>query len=533
MHHPTRPTALSRRGMVSSPHYLASAAGQDILRQGGSAVDAAIAVNATLGVVFPHMTGIGGDAFWLIHSHGADRPIALNGSGRAVGSASRDSYRARNLDTIPHRGALAAVTVPGAVDSWCMAHARYGRLPLSALLAPAIEHARDGYPVGESQARFTAECVDVLRGCALASDQFMPGGRAPEAGELMRHPTLADTLEAIARFGRAGFYEGEVAAEIVRHLGTLGQQWTASDLANHRGDWAEPLSTRYRGVDCYQTPPNSQGFAHLIMLNILAHFDVAGLRDKPAEYVHLLVAATREAFAVRDRYLTDPVFHDIPLPRLLSKAFAGECAERIKQGLPNAYQARPAGGDTTATMVVDGQGNAVSLIQSIYHEWGAATMAGDTGVLLQNRGAFFSLDDAHVNRLEPGKRSFHTLMPGMAYRDGRPWLVYGTMGGEGQPQTSTALLTRMLDFGLDPQRAIDAPRWLYGRSWGTATDALRVESRFDAAIDTRLAAHGHEVCRVGDWDGVMGHAAAIRIDAATGVLHGAADPRGEGIALGW
>lgn len=524
---------MSLRGMVCSPHYLATAAGQDILRQGGSAVDAAIAVNATLGVVFPHMTGIGGDAFWLIHSNEASSPVALNGSGRAVGSATRASYRARGLDAIPHRGALAALTVPGAVDSWCMAHEQYGRLPLSALLEPAIEHARSGYPVGESQARFTAKCVETLSGCALASKQFMPEGRAPRPGELMRHAALADTLEAIARSGRSGFYEGEVAAEMLRHLGAVGQEWTAADLADHRGDWAEPLSTTYRGMDCYQAPPNSQGFAHLIMLNILEHFDLAGLYEKPAEYIDLVVAATREAFAVRDQYLTDPVFHPIPLSHLLSKAFAGECAARITQGLPNGYQAQAAGGDTTATMVVDGQGNAVSLIQSIYHEWGAATIAGDTGVLLQNRGAFFSLDEEHVNRLEPGKRSFHTLMPGMAYRDGRPWLVYGTMGGEGQPQTSTALLTRILDFGLDPQRAVDAPRWVYGRTWGAASEALRLESRFDATIDASLAERGHEVCRVGAWDSVMGHAAAIQINPTTGLLQGAADPRGEGIALGW
>ena len=524
---------MSLRGMVCSPHYLATAAGQAILREGGSAVDAAIAVNAVLGVVFPHMTGIGGDAFWLIHSNSASAPVALNGSGRAVGAATRDWYRERELEVIPHRGVLAALTVPGAVDSWCMAHERYGRLPLSVVLEPAIEHARHGYPVGESQARFTAECVDALNGCPVASAQFLPDGRAPHPGDVMRQSALADTLETIARHGRAGFYEGDVAAEIVRHLGAAGQAWTANDLADHRGDWAEPIATQYRGLDCYQTPPNSQGFAHLIMLNILEQFDVAALHDDPATYVDLVVAATREAFIVRDRYLTDPAFHDIPLPRLLSKDFARECAARIRDGQRNEYQAQSIGGDTTATTVVDGQGNAVSLIQSIYHEWGAATMAGDTGVLLQNRGALFSLADDHVNRLEPGKRSFHTLMPSMAYRAGRPWLVYGTMGGEGQPQTCTALLTRMLDFGLDPQRALDAPRWLYGRSWGTATDALRVEARFDESIDARLAARGHDVERVGAWESMMGHAVAIRIDPTTGVLHGAADPRSEGIALGW
>lgn len=533
MHHPTRPTALSLRGMVSSPHYLATAAGQQILREGGTAVDAAIAVNATLAVVFPHMTGIGGDAFWLIHSQGNPLPTALNGSGRAVASATRDAYRARDLDIIPQRGAMAALTVPGAVDSWCMAHEHHGRLPMSTLLAPAIEHARRGYPIGESQAHFTAQGAEALGQCTLASKQFMPDGRIPRAGELMRHPALADTLERIARSGRAGFYEGEVAAEIVRHLGEAGQAWQAADLAEHRGTWAEPVSTTYRDLTCYQTPPNSQGFAHLIVLNIVEQFDVAALAERSAEYIDLVVAATREAFAVRDRYLTDPAFHELPMAQLLSKKFARECAARIRQRDDNGYQAQAAGGDTTATMVVDAEGNAVSLIQSIYHEWGSATIAGETGVLLQNRGSFFSLDEEHVNRLEPGKRSFHTLMPGMAYRDGRPWLIYGTMGGEGQPQTSTALITRMLDFGLDPQRAIDAPRWLYGRTWGAATDALRLESRFAADVGGALASCGHAIERVADWDNAMGHAAAIEIDQITGVLKGAADARGEGIALGW
>ena len=529
----TRPITLSTRGMVASPHYLATAAGQHILREGGSAVDAAIAVNATLGVVYPHMTGMGGDAFWLIHAAGDKCPRALNGSGRAVAAATRDWYHERGFAAIPTRGAFAALTVPGTVDSWCAAHARHGRLPLAAVLAPAISHARDGYPVSAGQARFTAAAATMLAGCRHAHAHFLPAGQAPAVGTVMRFPRLADTMERVARHGRAGFYEGDVAEEIVRHMNDAGGAWHSTDLAGHESSWETAASTTYRGLACYQAPPNSQGFAHLMALNLLERFDVAALKTRDADYVHLLVAATQCAFTDRDRYLTDPLFSDIPLQRLLSKAYAAERGAGIGLDTDAGYRAAPMGGDTTATVVVDDHGNAVSMIQSLYHEFGAGVVAGETGVLLQNRGAFFSLDADHVNCLEPGKRSFHTLMPGMAYQNGAPYLVYGTMGGEGQPQTSTALLTRIWDFGLDPQAAIDAPRWLFGRTWGAETQGLRLESRFAPEIGASLAERGHDVETVEAWSDVMGHAAAILIDPGNGVLHGAADARGEGIALGW
>ncbi len=530
--HPGRSLTMAMNGMVASPHYLASQAGLTILQDGGSAVDAAIAVNAALGVVYPHMTGMGGDAFWLIYSAREGRLYALNGSGRAVSGATRDVYRGLGHGAIPQRGVLSAVTVPGAVDSWCMAHERFGKLPLSAALAPAIAYARDGYPVSAGQARFTAAGAAMLAGHS-AAQTFMPGGKPPAAGDIMRFPALAETMEIVGRQGRSGFYEGAVGAEIVRAVEAAGGLWADADLADHHGDWGEPISTTYRGNNCFQHPPNSQGFVHLMVLNILENFDVTALGSDSAAYAHLVVEATKLAFLDRDRYLSDPARCPIPLDDLLSKAYAAELADRIDLERASDTRAVPMGQDTTCTVVVDRDGNAASIIQSLYHEFGSAVVAGETGVLLQNRGSFFSLDDEHVNRLEPGKRTFHTLMPGMMFREGRPVLVYGTMGGEGQPQTSTMVVSRVVDFGQDVQTAIDAPRWLHGRTWGEETTSLRIEKRFGGLVKAELEHLGHDLQFVEPFSDVVGHAAAIGINAGTGLLSGAADPRSEGIAAGW
>jgi gamma-glutamyltranspeptidase/glutathione hydrolase len=525
--------ALATGGMVASPHYLASLAGLRVLQDGGGAVDAAIAVNSTLGVVYPHMTGMGGDSFWLIHDAAHNKVHALNGTGRAVAGATRDYYRKLGLTEIPQRGPHAALTMPGAVDAWCMAHERFGKLPLRACLEPAIRYARHGYPVSAGQARFTRQTAQILGRHDATRDAFMPGGRLPQTSELMRFPRMADTLEAIARAGRAGFYEGAVRDEIIAALAAAGGNWQASDFADHHGDWSDPVSTTYRGYTCYQHPPNSQGFAHLMMLNILENFDVAALQADRAAYIHLVVEATKLAFLDRDRYLTDPAFRGIPLHHLLSKDYAAELAARISFEHTLDHAPHPMGQDTTCAVVVDRGGNAASVIQSLYHEFGSAFVAGKTGVLLQNRGSFFSLDGDHVNCLEPGKRTFHTLMPGMLFRDGRLNLVYGTMGGEGQPQTSTAMVTRYVDFNYDLQTVIDRPRWLYGRTWGDATRSLRVENRFDEEVFAALRARGHQVVITEAWSVLMGHAAAIALHHRDGVLLGAADARGEGIAVGW
>ena len=530
---PSRPAAMGTEGMVASPHYLATLAGLRTLQDGGTAVDAAITVNATLGVVYPHMTGMGGDAFWLVYDAESCEVLALNGSGRAVASASRASYAARGETAIPLRGGRALVTVPGAVDSWCLVHERLGRLPLTAVLEPAIRYARDGYPVSAGQARFTEAVASVLGEHEGTARAFLPGGRVPQPGELLRYPGLATTMDKVAREGRAGFYEGEVRDEIVRAVGEAGGGWEAADLESHTGDWTLPLSRGYRGRTLYQHPPNSQGFAHLMIMGILEHFDVAAMVPDGPEYLHLVVEATKLAFADRDRYLTDPDHGAIPLDRLLSSEYAARLTGHIDLDRAAPTALAPRGQDTTSTVVVDRWRNCASVIQSLYHEFGSGVVAGETGVLLQNRGCAFSLEDDHVNRLEPGKRSFHTLMPGLMLRDGRPELVYGTMGGEGQPQTSTALVTRVVDFGEDVQDAIDDPRWLYGRTWGEETTSLRLEDRFGADVAEELARRGHDVEVMEAWSDLAGHAAAIRIDQHSGVLTGAADPRGEGIAAGW
>lgn len=528
----TRPVALAARGMVATPHYLASGVGLRILQDGGSAVDAAVAINATLGVVYPHMTGPGGDAFWLIYDAGTRQVHALNGSGRAAASATREFYLSRGLAEIPTRGPLSAVTVPGAVDSWCEAHQRFGKLPLATVLEPAIGYARDGYPMCAGQAACLREIEQVLAEHAPGWEALE--GAEPNLGRPVRLPRLAATLAEIAGSGRDGFYTGAVAEEITGALRRAGGVLTAEDFAAHRSDWTEPLRTGYRGFDCYQHPPNSQGFTHLMLLNVLAGFDVAGMGEGSAAYVHTVTEATKLVFADRDRYLTDPEFNPVPLHELLSAGYATELRARIRAGQVSARApAVAAGGDTTCSVVVDGAGNAATVIQSLYHECGSAFVGGDTGVMLQNRGSFFSLREDHVNRLEPGKRTSHTLMPGMLLRDGRPHLVYGTMGGEGQPQTSTAVVTRVVDFGHDVQRAVDAPRWLHGRTWGEPTEELRVERRFGPETVRDLRRRGHPVRVLEDFDDVMGHAQAIQIDPERGLLMGGADPRGDGSALGW
>lgn len=533
MVHTTRPVALGRRGMVSSPHYMASLAGVRTLEQGGSAADAAITVNAVLGVVYPHMTGIGGDAFWLLYDASSRSVCALNGSGRAGGEATRSFFREQGYQAIPTLGPLAVVTVPGAVDSWCAASERFGRLPLHDLLAPAIAYAREGVPTAAGLARFTEEHASTLQEFATTKSAFLPHGRVPRHGDVVTSEHLANTLEAIAARGRDGFYSGPIAAEMIASLQQAGGLLTVADLEAHRSDWTEPVSTTYRGLSCYQHPPNSQGVIHLMILNILEGFDLKAMGEGSPEYLHVVVEATKLAYAERDRHLTDPAFVDIPLDQLASKEYADHLRSQIDlthPGRPAA--ARDSSGDTTCTVVVDADGNAASVIQSICHAFGSGFVAGDTGVLLHNRGSVFSLQEGHVNCLEPGKRTLHTLMPGMILRDGYPLMVYGTMGGDGQPQTNTSLVTGVVDFDHDIQSAIDAPRALYGQFWGERTSDLWLESRFSETAVEGLRRMGQPVRPVEEWADIMGHAQGILVDRERGILMGGSDPRGDGMAIG-
>lgn len=531
--YPTRPVVRAHQGMVVSPHRLASIAGQQILRQGGNAVDAAIATNAALGVVYPHMTGLGGDAFWLIYDAKSQQIYGLNGSGRSAQAATVDFYHNRGYTTIPQRGILSAITVPGAVASWGDAHTRFGHLPWAEVLQPAIALAEQGYPVTASQSRWTQRDRSFLSQDATATQLFMPQGQVPKAGTILHNPLQTRTLQNLATEGSDSFYQGNIASRITQALHQQGSLLSAADFATHTSTWIDPIHTTYRGHTIWELPPNTQGFTVLQILNLIEAFDLQRIGHDTPDYYHLLIEATKLAFADRDRWLTDPDFLPIPLTELISKTYAARRRDRISFTQTQAYLPGTIGGDTTYSAFVDRDGNAVSLIQSLYFDFGSGVMAGDTGVLLQNRGSFFALDQTQVNCLAPRKRTFHTLIPGLVtHADGSLHLVFGTMGGEGQPQTQIALLTRLLDFGFDPQTAIDWPRWVWGRTWGETISTLTLEGRLSAAVQAELRRRGHDLRVVPDWSDQLGHAHIIRIDATTGELQAGCDPRSDGEALG-
>ena len=536
---------LATHGMVTSPNYLATQAGLDILRRGGNAVDAAIATAVTLAVVYPQMCTPGGDNFWLIYNAKTKELHGLNASGRSGSKATIDFYASKGLTAIPSRGYLAANTVPGAVSGWDEAY-RYSKsdlkttMPWKELFASAISYAKDGFPVSTSLSYWSAVNADpddkVFRDLQRFPEfarVFMKDGKPLVTGDMFRQPDLASTLSVIAEKGAEEFYKGGIAKKIVADLEKHGGMLTLEDFASHRADWVKPISVNYRGLTACNLPPNTQGMASLEILNILNNFDVKAMGEGSADYYHALIEATKEAFIDRDRYLSDPAFVSIPLDRLLSKAHGREQASRIdmKRAAGPKSPLDPKG-DTIWLGVVDKDGNAVSLIQSIYHDFGSGIVAEGTGVLLQNRGSFFSLDPKHVNRLEPGKRTMHTLNPAMLLKDGKPYLVYGTMGGEGQPQTQAAIVTRVVDFGMTPQEAITAPRWLYGRTWGAASNDVKLEGRISPAVVEELTKRGHPVKVVDDFTDTMGHAGAILV-RENGVLQGATDPRGDGLAAGF
>ncbi|HIX40895.1 MAG TPA: gamma-glutamyltransferase [Candidatus Desulfovibrio intestinigallinarum] len=531
--------------MITTPHYLASQSGLAILRRGGTAVDAAIAAGAVLSVVYPQMCGLGGDAFWLVHDASRRESRALNASGRAARTVSREKFAA--LGGIPTRGWLSAITVPGMVSGWGEAYA-YSRdvlgTPLSwaDLLEDAVAYAEEGVPLASSLAQWLREDTRTDAGESRNLQRFAGFRRVfctadddiCAIGRKLRQPELAATLRRLASEGWRAFYEGDIAARIAADMRAGGGLLTEDDFAAHHADWQEPLHVKYRNFSVLNCPPNSQGMASLELLSILSQIDVRALGEGTADYYHVIIEATKLAFADRDRYLGDPEFTEIPLTELLSPAHAAAQAARIdmRRAAASVTPLDPHG-DTIWLGVVDARGTAVSMIQSVYHDFGSGIVAGDTGVLLQNRGCFFSLDPSSPNCLAPGKRPFHTLNPPMLLDGGVPRLVYGTMGGEGQPQTQAALVTRIMDFGMMPQEAVCAPRWLYGRSWGEAVNNIRLESRIEASVVEELRRRGHDVAVTTAFNDVMGHAGAIWRHPETAFLWGAADLRGDGIAAGW
>jgi len=534
-----RPVTMGPNGMVTSPHSLASQAGVDVLRAGGSAVDAAIAVSSVLSVVYPHMTGLGGDAFWLIHDAKTGAVRYLDGGGRAAASASIDAFARRGLTEIPFRGILpATVTTPGAVASWGEAHRAYGRLPLGRNLESAIGYAQNGFPVTERLAGWIEQVVTDLQPHAETVAIFMPDGKVPAPGSKLVNPDLANTLRAIASDGVDGFYRGAVGRELARFSAEKGGFLTEADLAAQTARWGEPLKGQYRDLVLYETPAPTQGFSVLEMLNLLEPFELHKREFQGPDMVHLMVQAKQVAYHDRDHYLGDPAFVSVPMDRLISKAYADERRPIIDPVRALPWDKVPSygslTGDTVFIATVDAQGNAVSLIHSLYGVFGSAVVAGGTGVVLQNRGAYFTLDPAHPNRLEPGKTPLHTLIASIGFRNDRLWSVVGCMGADGQPQIHLQTYINLIDFGLDIQQALESPRWLSGRfGLGEPRDTLHIEARFPKATIDTLEARGHLVDRWDNWNELAGHAHGIVIDPQSGMRLGGSDPRSDGAAIGY
>jgi gamma-glutamyltranspeptidase/glutathione hydrolase len=521
-------TVSASRGIVTAPHYLAAEAGRDVLRDGGTAIEATVAVAATLAVVYPHMTGIGGDGFCVIREPDG-RVHSIHGCGGAAASADLALYAGH--EAVPTRGPLAANTVAGTISGWAAA-LEGGTLPLERLLRDAIRHAENGVTVTAGGAAIAAAKGDELRIQPGAYARvFEPAGRPMAQGDTLKQPLLAATLRTLAVNGLEDFYTGELAALIAQDLATVGSPVSAEDLAAHRSSRPEPLTTRITGAQLYNSTPPTQGFASLV---ILALFDrlTANAPDSFA-HVHGLVEATKQAFLLRDVHVGDPQHTPYDFQGLLGDPAAlDELAARIDPERALPWPQPPQWGDTCWFGAADSEGRVVSAIQSTYFEFGSGLVLPQTGITWQNRGSSFRLAKSGWNALKPGRKPFHTLNPALAVFDDGRVMAYGTMGGEGQPQTQAALFTRYARYGIDLQQAISAPRWLLGRTWGEQSTTLKLEDGFDEAVYARLIDAGHDVERIGPLTATMGHAGAI-VRLPEGGLQGATDPRSDGGVAGW
>jgi gamma-glutamyltranspeptidase/glutathione hydrolase len=523
-------TVTAQNGIVSAPHFLAAQAGRDVLADGGNAVEACVAVAATLAVVYPHMTGIGGDGFWVIREPDG-RVHSIHGCGGAAASADLSLYA--GLDAVPTRGPLAANTVAGTISGWAAALSGEGcTMPLGRLLRDAIEHAEIGVSVTAGGAGIAAAKGGELRGQPGAyATIFEPEGRPLTEGDVLRQPLLGETLRTLAANGLDDFYRGDLAALIAQDLAALGSPVSLADLEAHAASRPDPLHTVISGAALYNSTPPTQGFAALM---ILALFDRLKA-DAPDgfDHVHGVIEATKQAFLLRDVHVGDPAHTDFDFQALLSDPAAlGELAARIDPAKALPWPQPPQWGDTCWFGAADSEGRVVSCIQSTYFEFGSGLVLPQTGITWQNRGSSFRLATSGWNALKPGRKPFHTLNPALAvFEDGRV-MAYGTMGGEGQPQTQAALFSRYARFGVDLQEAISAPRWLLGRTWGEQSTTLKLEDGFDEALYARLAEAGHDVERVGPLTPTMGHAGAV-VRLADGTFQGATDPRSDGGVMPW
>ena len=526
-------TAGHRRGVVCAPHAAAVDDGRAILAEGGNAIEAMLAMAASIAAVYPHMNHIGGDGFWLIREP-SGRVRAIMSAGRAGAKATPRFYRDAGHHEIPSRGPLAALTVPGAVAGWMLAldaaKANRGRLPLDILLNAAIRHAREGYMVTRSQARLTVDKFAELETAPGFMRAFLVDGKAPEAGATLKQTAFAATLEQLAQAGLSDFYRGDVGREIAADLERIGSPVTRADLEKYEARIAEPLSVSIGAGTLYNTPPPTQGLASLMILALFDRLRVT--QGESFEHIHGLVEATKRAFRVRDREVTDPDRTDGNINRFLGSKFLDAEAEKIDARKAARWPSPEARGDTIWMGAADSSGLVVSYIQSIYWEFGSGCVLPATGILMQNRGSSFSLDPNALNALAPGRRPFHTLNPALAVlKDGRV-MAYGTMGGDGQPQSQAAVFTRHITFRQPLDKALDAPRWLLGRTWGSSQTSLRLESRFDGNLIDRLMGAGHDVAVLGEaYSDTMGHAGAVILHP-DGSLEGGHDPRADGGAAG-
>ena len=534
----TRSPVLAEHGMVCTSHPLASQIGLDILKQGGNAIDAAIATNAALGLMEPTGCGVGGDLFAIVWDAKTQKLYGLNGSGRSPKSMTLDTLKAMGLEKIPAYGPL-PVSVPGAVDGWTSLHDKFGSMPLKKILAPAIEYAEEGFPVTELIGYYLGS-IDRFSRMGypnIKETYFDPnGGQRPKNGDRYRNPALADTYRAIAKKGREGFYEGEVAQTITSFIKEQGGFLSLDDLSSHRSQWVEPVSVNYRGYDVWELPPNGQGIAALQLLNILENKDFSDVRWGSEEHLHLFTEAKKRVFEDRAKYYADMDMAEVPVEALLSKEYAAENFNELKPYASTYDAGEISAGETIYLTVADIDGNMISLIQSNYRGMGSGMVPPGLGFMLQDRGELFSLEEGYNNTYEPGKRPFHTIIPAFITKDGAPLMSFGVMGGDFQPQGHAQIVMNMVDYGMNVQEAGDAPRWDHsgGSSpvTGPSTDKgeIHVESGIPYETVRGLMARGH---KVGFARGIYGGYQAIYRDPETGFYHGASESRKDGQAVGY
>jgi gamma-glutamyltranspeptidase/glutathione hydrolase len=526
-----RSAVMSTGGIVATSQPLATQAGVSVLLQGGNAIDAAIATAAALNVVEPMMTGLGGDVFALVYLSRSNELKGLNASGRAPYAANLEALRNLGYRKMPETG-IHTVTVPGALDGWCSLLDNYGTMSLAQVLAPAIALAEHGFPVTEVIGHWWQVNTAKLQANADAAHTYLPAGRAPAPGEVFVQPELANTFKEIAQGGRDVFYRGEIAEAIVACSRENNGLITMQDLNDHTSTWVTPINTNYRGYDIYECPPNGQGLITLLALNMLEGYDLRSLGHNSPEYLHLLIEALKLAFTDADRYVADPDFVDIPLDKLLSESYAeqrrrlinaNKAQQRVAAGVPGA------GGDTVYLAVTDKEGNSVSFINSLYQGFGSGIVVGGTGICLQNRGALFSLEPDHPNCIKPHKRPYHTIIPAMVFKDGDLFLTFGVMGGFMQPQGQVQVLLNIIDFGMDVQTALNAPRCRYYQVNGECA----FELGFTPSVLKALADKGHQIVKLDDpYSQQFGGAQAIMVHPSTKALIAGSDPRKDGCAIG-